>query len=155
MIDQDIAQYKGKFVEAVLSSNDGESKEYKVEEAAGGFAILREKGKSKPDLVKFEDILSFTPPAPKPPAPLKAKRQNPVDSDSVKRHLVDSHGYKVADINSLTVEQAVDLHEGIDHEGLDLGHFHAVSKREQAIAEGGPSSDATESQNEDMEESVF
>lgn len=152
MSDQDIAQYKGKFIEAVLAENDGESKEYKVEEAANGFAILREKGKSKPDLVKIEDIISFTPPAPKPPAPLKARRQNPVEPDDVKRHLVDSHGYKVTDINSLTVEQAVELHEGIDHQELDLGHFHALSKREQAIAEGGPSSDATESQTEEEQE---
>lgn len=152
MSDQGIAQFKGKFVEAVLADNDGESKEYKVEEAAGDLVILREKGKSAPSLVKLVDIISFTPPAPKPPAPLKARRQNPVDSDDVKRHLVDSHGYKVTDINSLTVEQAVELHEGIDHEALDLGHFHALSKREQAIAEGGPSSDATESQTEGEED---
>lgn len=150
MSDQGIAQYKGKFVEAVLAENDGESKEYKVEEAAGDLVILREKGKSAPSLVKLVDIISFTPPASKPPAPLKAKRLNPVEADAVKRHLMGNHGYKVSDINSLTVEQAVDLHEGIDHVGLDLGHFHALSKREQAIAEGGPSSDAHESQTEDV-----
>ena len=152
MTDIDISQYKGKFVELELDDHAGEKKEYKVEEAMGNLVLLREKGKSSPQLVETEKILSLTPPAPKAPAPLKAKRLNPVDSEQVKRHLVDNHGYRVADINSLTVEQAVELHEGIDHKAEDLGHFHALSKREQAIAEGGPSSDATESQTEDAQE---
>lgn len=156
MSEQGIGQFKNKFIEVELADHAGEMKEYKVEEAAGGFVILREKGKSAPALIKEEDVLSFNPPAPKPPAPIKAKRMNPVEPDAVKRHLVDTHGYTVSAINSLTVEEAVELHEGIDHEGLDLGHFHALSKREQAIAEGGPSSDATESQTEDeLEESMF
>ena len=152
MSDQDISQYKGKFVEIELAEHDGESKEYKVEEAMGNLVLLREKGKSSPQLIETDKIISFTPPAPKPPAPLKAKRQNPVEPEQVKRHLVDNHGYKVSDINSLTVEQAVALHDDIDHQELDLGHFHALSKREQAIAEGGPSSDAVESQTEGEQE---
>jgi len=154
--DQGIGQYKGDFVEIELASHAGEAKEYRVEEANLGMVILREKGKSSPFLAKEEDIISFTPPAPKPPAPLKAKRIKPIESENVKRHLVDMHAYRVADINGISEEEAVRLHDSIDHQELDLGHFHALSKREQAIAEDGPSSDANESQNEEEEsESPF
>lgn len=149
MSDQGIGQYKKQFVHIELTSHAGETKEYKVEEAANGFVVLREKGKSSPALIKEEDIVGFLPPEPKPVPPLKARRQNPVAAEDVKRHLVDNHGYQVSQINAITVEEAVALHDGIDHEGLDLSHFHALSKREQAIAEGGPSSDAAESQSED------
>lgn len=146
---QDLSEFKGKFIDIELADHAGETKEYKVEESANGLVLLRQKGKSASALKKLEDVISFTPPAPKPPAPIKARRVNPVEPDAVKRHLVDSHGYGCNQINPISDEQAVELHEGIDHKGLDLGHFHALSKREQAIAEGVPSSDATETQSED------
>ena len=152
MSEQGVGQFKGQFVHIELDTHPGENKEYKVEEAANGFIVLREKGKSSPALVKDEQVLSFIEPDPKPVPPLKARRQSPVDPSNVKRHLVDNHGYSVGQINAITIEEAVVLHDGIDHEGLDLSHFHALSKREQAIAEGGPSSDADESQSEDGEE---
>lgn len=152
-MSQDISQYKDsdEFILVELVEHTGESKEYKVEGVGGGLVILREKGKSQPKLLNESDIVSFEA-KPAKPQVLKAKRLNPVDDDKVKRHLVDMHAYRVSDINGITVEDAVQLHNEIDHKELDLGHFHAVSKREQAIAEGGPSSDAHESQNEEQSE---
>lgn len=142
-----LEDFKGKFCTITLAEEDGtpgEPKEYLVEEANGGFFILREKGKSSGGLIEGSRILSFEPPA-KKVFPLKAKRLNPVDANAVKRHLLDAHGYRVSDINGLTEEQAVELHDGIDHKDLDLGHFHALSPREQAIAASGSEADADQS----------
>lgn len=141
-----LSEHKGKLIDVVLTSHPDEAKTYKVEEAAGEMVILREKGKSSPDLVSLTDIVSWTPPAPKDPAPLKAKRLKPVEADKVKRHLLDAHGYQVATINPLTEAEAVALHDSIDHKELDLGHWHGLPKAAEAIAEDGPSSDAGSSE---------
>ena len=134
-----LEDFVGKTVKAVILDDAGvrqESKEYKVEAANGGFYILREKGRSAPHLVPSLQIESFEVPEPKPVL-LKAKRLKPVDDSAVKRHLLDTHGYKVGDINGISQEQAVALHESIDHQEIDLGHFHGLSPKEEKIAAAG------------------
>ncbi|ANA85846.1 hypothetical protein PBI_WOES_75 [Gordonia phage Woes] len=68
---------------------------------------------------------------------MKARRLNLVNLDTVKRHLVDRHGYALADINQMSPENALAFHDEIDH--APLSHFHAdpPSKRESdATSEG-------------------
>ncbi|ADD80853.1 gp067 [Rhodococcus phage ReqiDocB7] len=152
----DLEDFKGKICTIVLrddEGNEGEAKEYQVVEANGGMYILREKGKSATELVTSDRIADWKAPERKP-AKLRAKRLNPVTAENVKRHLLDNHAYRVADINELSSEDALDLHNEIDHEGLDLGHFHDVSRREKAIAEAGADPEAEDLELEDESEDI-
>ena len=54
---------------------------------------------------------------------IRDSRLNIVELGTVKRHLVDRHGYALADINAMAPEQALEFHDSIDHS--PLSHFHA------------------------------
>ncbi|QDF18292.1 hypothetical protein SEA_DAKITI_79 [Gordonia phage Dakiti] len=83
---------------------------------------FKEKGRSSLTLVPADQIKDIRI-APESEADMKARRLNIVNLDSVKRHLVDRHGYALADINAMSPEQALSFHDGIDH--TPLSHFHA------------------------------
>jgi hypothetical protein len=51
-----------------------------------------------------------------------------VKPGQARNHLAERHGLKLADVNSLTEEQAFEYHENLDHEKLDLGHVHKEKK---------------------------
>jgi hypothetical protein len=133
-----IEDFKGKTLSMRLDDHEdvNEYKDYLVEEATPVAYILREKGKSKSNLYLVASILAFKAPAPKPPTPLKAKRVAPLEENKAKRHLLDFHAYKLSDINPLTAKDALAFHESIDHAELDLGHYHGLSKAEEAAAAG-------------------
>ena len=131
--ERTLEDYKGKTVSIVLDEHPEEAKEYVVEEATPLAYILREKGKSKQELYLADRIVSWEPPAPKPPAPLKAKRLGELTADKAKRHLLDFHAYTLSDVNKLSDKDALEFHGTIDHEALDLGHYHKKTEREAAI----------------------
>ncbi len=83
---------------------------------------FKEKGKVKVELIKSGDIEDIKV-APEEDADLKPRRLNLVGIDKVKRHLVDRHGYAIAEINKMAPEAALQFHEGLDHE--PLSHFHS------------------------------
>lgn len=73
---------------------------------------------------------------------LKARRLNPVDMGNVKRHLVDRHGYPLADINEMKADDALKFHnEDVDHG--PLSHYHA-----EAPAKGNKAEQADPNQEE-------
>lgn len=69
---------------------------------------------------------------------LKARRLNPVDMGNVKRHLVDRHGYPLADINEMKADDALKFHnEDVDHGALS--HYHAEAPvKEDKVEQADP-----------------
>lgn len=126
------AQYEGKKVEGKLS-DEAEPFEAKVQKAKAGAVLIKRSGKSQVELHEDADFEYIRPVSVN--KPVKAKRLNPVTAENVKAHLADRHGYQVNSINAMTADEAFEFHSGIDHKETDLGHFHADSKRDQAVAE--------------------
>nr|DAK84438.1 MAG TPA: hypothetical protein [Caudoviricetes sp.] len=119
--DIDLTDYNEKRVEITTTEND-EPTIGTVASAMPQAIAFKEKGKSSLVLINKEDIASIRI-APEAEAEMKARRLNIVELGTVKRHLVDRHGYALADINAMAPEQALEFHDSIDHS--PLSHFHA------------------------------
>jgi hypothetical protein len=128
----DYSQFVGRKVELVEKvEKDGElaadEHEGTVEAVNGGFVLFKQKGKATARLVAEADIeeMRF---AIEKPKELKQKKLAPVKYGEARQHLVDRHGYKIADINKMTEQQAFEFHNGGGEQpGLDhreLGHRH-------------------------------
>lgn len=96
-----------------------------VEAANDKAVMLKRKGKANIEFLDAAVVTACTLQEAAEPV-VKARRQDPVTIDNIKRHLVDRHGYAVADINKMAATDAYSFHEGIDH--APLGHFHAVKE---------------------------
>jgi hypothetical protein len=115
-----------------------------IEKGRDGVGVaLRLKGKSQTILIDEDEIDSITVES-SATTKLKAKRVDPVKSSKMRQHLLMTHGLTLVYANTLTDEQAVEIHATLDH--TILGHFHAVAPpkndkasnttpREAAIAE--------------------
>lgn len=75
-------------------------------------------------------------------ATIKRSKLQLVKVGQARRHLLERHGATLTQVNGLTEEQAMEHHNGIDHEASDLGHIH--------VAEG-ESTDDSENSNDDSE----
>lgn len=134
---EELAQFLNKKVIFHTINADGSvtEREGKVEAASAFGVFFKEKGKSSGDLYEPKDIeeIMLVPEAPKK---IRQKKMKLVEEGQVRQHLVDRHGMPVSKANELTEEQAVELHNRIDH--TDLGHRHEASEttsQEQAIAD--------------------
>ncbi|ANA85941.1 hypothetical protein SEA_GOURDTHYMES_78 [Gordonia phage GourdThymes] len=116
-----LADYADKRVE-LLTVGAEEAVIGTVASASPQAIAFKEKGRSSLTLVPAEQIADIRI-APEAEVDMKARRLNLVNLDSVKRHLVDRHGYALADINAMAPEQALGFHDSIDH--TPLSHFHA------------------------------
>lgn len=127
----DVQEYIGKRVELVLN-DDGEQVELTgtVESANSLGFVFKPFGSPKIalyEVAQIEDIKL----APEKEPELKARRLDPVSLTGVKRHLVDRHGYPLADINGMSAEDALEFHNSsVDHE--PLSHFHAPRPEKKA-----------------------
>ena len=119
--DIDLTDYNEKRVEITTTEND-EPTIGTVASAMPQAIAFKEKGKSSLVLINKDDIASIRI-AQEAEAEMKARRLNIVELGTVKRHLVDRHGYALADINAMAPEQALEFHDSIDHS--PLSHFHA------------------------------
>lgn len=120
-LELELTDYVDKRVELTTSGSE-EPVVGTVVSAAAEAIAFKEKGKSSLTLINASDIETIHI-APEAEAEMKARRLNIVNLDSVKRHLVDRHGYALADINAMSPERALSFHEEIDHS--PLSHFHA------------------------------
>lgn len=119
----DLELFVGKKVTFTLTEGDTTEQVEATIEAANDQAVMfKRKGKSN---IEFKDASAVSDVALQESAEpvVKARRQDPVTIDNIKRHLVDRHGYAVADINAMSAVDAFEFHGKIDHE--PLGHFHA------------------------------
>lgn len=123
----DVQDYIGKKVDLVLN-DDGEQVDLtgKIESANSLGFVFKPFGSPKVALYEVGQIVNLALAAEKE-APLKPRRINPVDMGNVKRHLVDRHGYPLADIDTMSADDALDFHETqVQH--ASLSHFHADAK---------------------------
>lgn len=128
----DVQEYIGKRVELTLT-DDGEQVDLlgTVESANSLGFVFKPFGSPKVSLYETSQIVTINLAAEKEPE-LKARRLDPVVLTGVKRHLVDRHGYPLADINAMSAEDAFEFHNTqVDHG--PLSHFHAPKpeKKEQ------------------------
>jgi hypothetical protein len=76
---------------------------------------------------------------------LKRSKLKPVKVGQARRHLLERHGYKLTDVNGMTEEQAMEFHDSLDHEALDLGHVHVAESEKSDVADEASDSDADDS----------
>lgn len=111
--------------------------------------LLKPKGKSQAILVEADNIVDVIA-APVGKKKIKPKYISKVDLTTVRQHLGDRHGVRLADLNGMTNEQALSWHDSFDHDEMDLAHRHGVkpptTARERAIhdAEAGKVTQNTE-----------
>lgn len=124
----DLSQYDNRKVLVRFDSDEAELEKGTVTAATPLGIIFKPYGKSNADLIPATRIrhIELQP----DDTELKPRRVNPVTLSNVKRHLVDWHGYHLADVNAMTPEHALAFHEGT-LEGVPspdhnlLGHYHA------------------------------
>lgn len=134
-----LEEYVGKKASFNLTDDEGnvERIEGTIEATSDQFTFYKPKGKSNGLMVDTSKI-SDPALAPDTVAELKPRRLNPIAITNIKRHLVDRHGYSIADVDVMSPEDAFAFHEGLDHS--PLGHFHAdppPKKDEEDDAEDG------------------
>lgn len=125
----DLEEYEGKRVELKLNGEE-EQLLGTVQSGAPEMIAFKEKGKAGLELVRKDEIEYIRLAAEAEPE-LRARRLNIVGLDTVKRHLVDRHGYALADINEMSSEEAFSFHENLDHEPLSHYHADPPSKRDE------------------------
>jgi len=116
-----LADYVGKTVSVTLSGADAGEYEGKVEAASPAGMAFKPRGKSTM-VINASDVEAVELPTPGEKK-ITVKSLKPVGLSDVRQHLVDRHGYKVADIqDNMTPEQAQKFHDELDHS--ELGHNH-------------------------------
>lgn len=118
----DPAQYEGKKVSIKLA-DEAEAFDATCEAANAKAVMFKRKGKANVEFKNIDEIEKIELQDDAEPV-VKARRLDLVTLSNIKRHLVDRHGYAVADVNAMKSADALAFHEGIDH--TPLGHFHAV-----------------------------
>lgn len=113
-----IEQYNGKFVELYLLDVKYEGT---IEMASSVGIAFRPKGKRDVMLVQPKDVARIDI-VPEKPKPLVARTLKPLEESSARRHLFHLHNFERGDLADVTDEEALDLHEDIDH--TNLGHKH-------------------------------
>jgi hypothetical protein len=123
-----LAQYAGKNVIIKLSGEYAESSgEGKVEAASIKGVAFKPKGKGTVIVLPSDvEAIEAAPLVKK----ITRKSMLPVSFENVRQHLVDRHGYKVGDIETMTPEGALEFHATLEH--TELGHDH---KKEPAQVE--------------------
>ena len=134
--ERDLAQYEGKRV--VITQNlkepneNGESAvevEGQVQVGNENGVLLKPKGKTNFTLIEAGDIEEIRL-APEKDKNIKASKLRLVKVGQARRHMLERHGVTLSWANSVTEEQALEYHNTLDHEELDLGHVH-VDKAEK------------------------
>lgn len=137
-MSQDYSQYDGKKV-VVFLNNAPEGGEPSVEGTVSvgndmGL-LLKPKGKTGLELIEAGNIASVEA-APDTPKKLQVKALQPLKDSQARQHLVDRHGYSVADVESMSDEDALTFHsEDVDHAPLAHNHDGKPKAEKDAEAE--------------------
>lgn len=136
----DYSEYKDGRVIVVVKGDDDTASEIEgtVIAANAGGIVLKEKGKTKQHLLDNDEIVEVRR-AEETAKPLSAKTLKLVTYGQARSHLLERHGLTLKQVNELTEQGALDFHNGLDHNGLDLGHVHEDTSQTpaaQAVASG-------------------
>jgi hypothetical protein len=135
-----LAEYTGKKV--IVTQNldqpdkDGNSAievEGTVQVGNADGVLIKPKGKATFDLIEARSIEEIRL-APEKDKSFKASKLKLVTIGGARRHLLERHAVTLAWANSVTEEQALEYHNSLNHEELDLGHVHSdkVDKAEKS-----------------------
>jgi hypothetical protein len=137
MSDTDYKQYAGKRVVVTRNLKEPNDKGELAEELEGTLVaanplgiMFTPKGQTKAEIIESGDIEEVRL-APDKAKKLTARKLQPVELGKARAHLLERHGLKLADVNKLTEEDALEYHDQLDHVALDLGHIH-VAEQTQA-----------------------
>lgn len=97
--------------------------------------LLKPKGKTQAELIEAAKLegVEF---APEKPKEIKAKTLQHVTYGNARTHLLERHGIRLTEANSLSEASALEYHTGLDHVEANLGHVHGdktQTERAQAI----------------------
>lgn len=136
-------QYNGKKVLVTVNQADGTATEIEgtVETANDLGILIKPKGKTKLELIEAANVAEVKL-APEALKSIAVKKLKPVELGQARAHLIDRHGYKLADINKMTEQDAFEFHASIDHKANDLGHVHVDKTATEAAGEPEESADA-------------
>lgn len=136
-MSQDYSQYDGKKVVVTVNDSEAEGGQTTIEGTVSvgndmGL-LLKPKGKTGLDLIEAAKIVGVEA-APDTPKKLQVKALQPLKDSQARQHLVDRHGYSVADVESMSDEDALTFHsEDVDH--APLGHNHDGKPKVEKDAE--------------------
>lgn len=143
---ENLAQYENKKIVVVKKNEDGSASEIEgVAQAANELGILiKPKGKTNFDLVPIGDIeeIRYVEGTVKK---LTRKTLKEVEFGQARNHLLERHGFTLAQVNDMDEKSAFEKHNAIDHEGSDLGHVHGdknKTERAEAIEAAGEGDEA-------------
>lgn len=133
-----LAQFRNKRVKVVVNLPEKNEKGELAVEMEGTVQagnelglLIKPKGKVKFELIErglIEEIVLVT----EKSSELERTSLKPVKIGQARRHLMERHGYTLSQANALTEEEAMEIHEKIDHEADDLGHIHSDKSTEKA-----------------------
>lgn len=110
-------------------------------EAANELGVMfKPKGQVKAQILETDEVEEVRH-APEKAKTLKAKTLKPITFGQAKGHLLERHGYTLAAVNAISEQDALDLHNSIDHVAEDLGHVHGEKEQAPAVAAQADSSD--------------
>jgi hypothetical protein len=130
--DVDLTQYDNKKIKLIRNLSEANDKGELAVEVEGTVQVGNEHGL----LIKPKGQVAFQliPASEIEPGSIslvegassKIKRSSvlPLKVGQARRHLLNTHGYKLEWVNGLTEEQAMEFHGTIDHVENDLGHVH-------------------------------
>ena len=137
-MSQDYSQFDGKKVVVTLTNES--TLEGTVDSGNEMGLLFKPKGKASLDLIEASQIVKVES-APDVPKKLAVKALLPLRDTQSRQHLVDRHGYKIADIEGLSDEDSLTFHEGdVPHEGL--AHSHDGKPKAAKDAEGDAEAEA-------------
>lgn len=150
MSELDLNQFKEKKVTLVVNPADGgdaEELEGTVVAVTGAAIMFRPKGKTSPRIIEKGAIESIEHAA-TGDKKLACRTLKVVQFGQARAHLLERHGSTLKAVNAMTEKEAFDLHAGLDHVALDLGHVHKdkdkAEDKDDEKADEQPESDTDE-----------
>jgi len=140
----DLTEFNDKKVVVIKKADDGSATEIEGTVQSGNALglLIKPKGKTKFELIVADDIEEVRPVREEAKA-LTRKTLKVVELPQARNHLLERHAYTLAQVNAMSDDEALEAHNGIDHEASDLGHVHGEkgkSDREAAIESAGDES---------------
>lgn len=127
----DFKQFTGKKVRVVHNLEKPNAQGHMAEEIEGTVQVgnalgllIKPKGRTMSDLIEADKIESVDEIV-SAPKQLKAKALKDVTLENARQHLLDRHGWHLAEVNKISDKEGLDAHGLIDHSVL--GHAHGES----------------------------
>lgn len=102
--------------------------------------LIKPKGKTNFELIPAAEIEEVVL-AKESNKALKRSKLQHVKLGQARRHLLERHGIALAWVNNATEEQALEYHNSLNHEELDLGHVHVEKSKDEPAGDESSTED--------------